>query len=135
MEERCDRFQKRSIKKESKVHALKLALSMIDLTTLEGADSPGKVRLSSPVPQRFTMSANIGRVALCHGLGLNVVAEGVERPAQLGVLAQYGPVSVQGYLLARPVLSDMVVSEATEAALRARKMLAALEVQPRIMRA
>src|SRR6476659_4693954 len=43
-EERIERLQKRSIKKDSKVHALKLALSMIDLTTLEGADSPGKVR-------------------------------------------------------------------------------------------
>lgn len=42
--ERVERLTKRSIKKESKVHALKLALSMIDLTTLEGADSPGKVR-------------------------------------------------------------------------------------------
>src|SRR5205085_9704940 len=44
VEERVERLQKRSIKKESKVQALKLALSMIDLTTLEGADSPGKVR-------------------------------------------------------------------------------------------
>src|SRR5437764_1984476 len=44
IEERVERLQKRSIKKESKVHALKLALSMIDVTTLEGADSPGKVR-------------------------------------------------------------------------------------------
>jgi deoxyribose-phosphate aldolase len=44
IEERVERLAKRSIKKESKVQALKLALSMIDLTTLEGADSPGKVR-------------------------------------------------------------------------------------------
>lgn len=44
VEERVDRLTKRSIKKESKVQALKLALAMIDLTTLEGADSPGKVR-------------------------------------------------------------------------------------------
>ena len=44
IEERVDRLTKRSIKKSSKVMALKLALSMIDLTTLEGADSPGKVR-------------------------------------------------------------------------------------------
>jgi deoxyribose-phosphate aldolase len=44
VEERIDRLAKRSIKKGSKVQALKLALSMIDLTTLEGADSPGKVR-------------------------------------------------------------------------------------------
>ena len=42
--ERAARFQARSIKKASKVEALKLILSMIDLTTLEGADSPGKVR-------------------------------------------------------------------------------------------
>ena len=82
-------------------------------------------------------SAAIARsiVALCHGLGLNVVAEGVERPAQLGVLAQYGPVGVQGYLLARPAHSDAVVSEAQEAALRAQKILEELEAQPRIMRA
>jgi deoxyribose-phosphate aldolase len=44
IEERVDRLTKRSIKKASKVHALKLALAMIDLTTLEGADSPGKVK-------------------------------------------------------------------------------------------
>jgi len=43
-EERTSRFTKRSIKKESKVSALKLALSMIDLTTLEGKDTEGKVR-------------------------------------------------------------------------------------------
>ncbi|MDA0577692.1 MAG: deoxyribose-phosphate aldolase [Verrucomicrobia bacterium] len=44
VEERVARFQKRSIKKESKVHALRLALSMMDLTTLEGQDTAGKVR-------------------------------------------------------------------------------------------
>jgi len=43
VEERVARFCTRSIKKDSKVHALKLALSMIDLTTLEGQDTPGKV--------------------------------------------------------------------------------------------
>ena len=41
--ERVARFQTRSIKKSSKVEALKLILSMIDLTTLEGQDTPGKV--------------------------------------------------------------------------------------------
>lgn len=43
VEERVSRLNKRSIKKESKVQALKLALSMMDLTTLEGKDSEGKV--------------------------------------------------------------------------------------------
>jgi deoxyribose-phosphate aldolase len=42
--ERVARFQSRSIKTSSKIEALKLILSMIDLTTLEGQDTPGKVR-------------------------------------------------------------------------------------------
>lgn len=42
--ERVTRLATRSIKKASKVEGLKLALSMVDLTTLEGADTPGKVR-------------------------------------------------------------------------------------------
>ena len=42
--ERASRLFSRSIKKESKIKALKLVLSMIDLTTLEGKDSPGKVK-------------------------------------------------------------------------------------------
>ena len=44
VEERASRFKSRSIKKASKEQALKLALSMIDLTTLEGQDTAGKVR-------------------------------------------------------------------------------------------
>jgi deoxyribose-phosphate aldolase len=43
-EERASRFTKRSIKKESKLNGLKLVLNMIDLTTLEGKDSDGKVK-------------------------------------------------------------------------------------------
>lgn len=43
IEERAQRFQTRSIKNEAKVQGLKMALSMIDLTTLEGQDTPGKV--------------------------------------------------------------------------------------------
>jgi deoxyribose-phosphate aldolase len=44
VKERAARFQTRSIKKESKIEALHMILSMIDLTTLEGQDTPGKVR-------------------------------------------------------------------------------------------
>ena len=44
VEERVARFTTRSIKNETKVKGLKLALNMIDLTTLEGKDTPGKVR-------------------------------------------------------------------------------------------
>ena len=42
--DRIDRITSRSIKDETKLHGLKLALSMVDLTTLEGADTENKVR-------------------------------------------------------------------------------------------
>jgi deoxyribose-phosphate aldolase len=44
VEERVDALRKRSIKKASKLWALDLAIRMIDLTTLEGKDTPGKIR-------------------------------------------------------------------------------------------
>src|SRR5687768_13703303 len=43
VEERAASLAKRSLKKEAKVWGLKLAIQMIDLTTLEGKDTPGKV--------------------------------------------------------------------------------------------
>jgi deoxyribose-phosphate aldolase len=43
LEERASTLAKRSLKKESKVWGLRLAVSMIDLTTLEGKDTEGKV--------------------------------------------------------------------------------------------
>ena len=43
LEERAASLAKRSIKKESKLQALELAVRMMDLTTLEGSDTPGKV--------------------------------------------------------------------------------------------
>jgi len=44
IEERVARFNTRSIKKQTKTEGLKLALNMIDLTTLEGKDTEGKVK-------------------------------------------------------------------------------------------
>lgn len=43
VDERAAKFTKRSIKNEAKAVGLKMAVSMMDLTTLEGADSKGKV--------------------------------------------------------------------------------------------
>lgn len=43
LEERAATLAKRSIKRESKLQALDLAIRMMDLTTLEGRDTPGKV--------------------------------------------------------------------------------------------
>ena len=44
VEERAAMLAKRSIKREAKLWALDLAIRMMDLTTLEGKDTPGKVR-------------------------------------------------------------------------------------------
>jgi len=43
VEERVARLNSRSIKKDSKMDALKIAMSMLDLTTLDAKDTPGKV--------------------------------------------------------------------------------------------
>jgi deoxyribose-phosphate aldolase len=43
IEERVAKFTTRSIKKKSKLWGLRAAVSMVDLTTLEGKDTPGKV--------------------------------------------------------------------------------------------
>ncbi|MEM6279816.1 MAG: deoxyribose-phosphate aldolase [Verrucomicrobiota bacterium] len=58
VEERASAFQKRSIKKEAKAVGLKMAVSMMDLTTLEGADTAGKVsrlcrKARQPMAQRY----------------------------------------------------------------------------------
>jgi diguanylate cyclase (GGDEF)-like protein len=84
----------------------------LDRTLIEGID-------------RSPRSAAIARsvIALCHGLGLEVVAEGVERAGQLALLAQCGPVAVQGFLLASPVEMQITPQTAETAAARARMLL------------
>ena len=55
-ESRAASFQTRSIKNESKLAGYRLAVSMTDLTTLEGKDTPGKVRSLC----RKAMSPDVG---------------------------------------------------------------------------
>lgn len=50
--ERVESLQRRSIKRESKLWALDLAIRMMDLTTLEGKDTAGKVRALSAKGRR-----------------------------------------------------------------------------------
>ena len=59
-----------------------------------------------------TRSAAIARaiVGLCHSLGLEVTAEGIECPEQLAILADLSPICLQGYLLARPAPADRLLS-------------------------
>src|SRR3979490_2225968 len=67
LEEGASVLATRSIKKASKVFALDLAIRCIDLTTLEGADTPGKVAaLSSKAIRPDPSDPNIpSRAALC----------------------------------------------------------------------
>src|SRR5437763_2775464 len=79
VEERAGSLAKRSIKRESKVFALELAVRMTDLTTLEGADTPGKVAaLASKAIQPDPSDATVPSVAaLC--VYPNLVPPAVER--------------------------------------------------------
>ena len=64
IQERVTRICTRSIKRESKLQALDLALRMMDLTTLEGSDSDGKVRqLCNKAFCPYTEQPNIPSVA------------------------------------------------------------------------
>jgi len=91
----------------------------LDRMLIEGVDSN---------PRSATIVRSI--VTLCHGLGLQIVAEGVERPTQLEFLAHCGPMAVQGYLLAHPVDAAAAPEEAKAATARARTLLAAASNTP-----
>src|SRR5260221_934605 len=62
VEERAAAFAKRSIKTSAKLAGLKLAVSMMDLTTLEGKDTPGKIaflcrKAIQPIDPRYDVPA------------------------------------------------------------------------------
>lgn len=62
--ERIARIQTRSIKGSAKLQGLRMALSMIDLTTLEGKDTPAKVRqLCFKAQHLHDQAANLPTVA------------------------------------------------------------------------
>src|SRR6184192_275022 len=64
VEARAADLGRRSIKREAKLFALDLAVRMMDLTTLEGADTPGKVAaLSSKAMRPDPSDASIPSVA------------------------------------------------------------------------
>jgi deoxyribose-phosphate aldolase len=67
LEERAATLAKRSIKRESKLQALDLAIRMMDLTTLEGQDTPGKIAaLASKAKRPDPVDATVPAVAaLC----------------------------------------------------------------------
>src|SRR5216110_3748998 len=85
LEERAASLAKRSIKKEAKVFALELAIRCMDLTTLEGSDTPGKVAaLASKAVRPDPSDASVPSVAaLC--VYPNLVPTAVERVRGSGV--------------------------------------------------
>jgi deoxyribose-phosphate aldolase len=85
LEERAGTLAKRSIKRETKVFALDLAVRMTDLTTLEGADTPGKVAaVASKAIRPDPSDASVPSVAaLC--VYPNLVPTAVERLRDSGV--------------------------------------------------
>lgn len=85
VEERADTLARRSIKREAKVWALELAVRMMDLTTLEGADTPGKVAaLCSKAVRPDPVDPTVPAVAaVC--VYPNLVTHAVERVRGTGV--------------------------------------------------
>ena len=85
VEERARSFRTRSIKSDAKVAGLRLAVSMLDLTTLEGKDTPGKVahlcrKALRPMPARYNVSRC---AAVC--VYPNMVKEACELTAGSGI--------------------------------------------------
>src|SRR5688572_3731856 len=96
LEERAAAFTKRSIKTSAKLAGLKMAVSMCDLTTLEGKDTPGKVaylcrkalrpahpRLGVPSCAAVCVYPNLARAAklFVAGTGVKVAAVATAFPS------------------------------------------------------
>jgi diguanylate cyclase (GGDEF)-like protein len=77
-------------------------------------------------------SAAIARaiIGLCQGLGLEITAEGVERPDQFALLTSYPGMYIQGYLLAYPVRRDQVMAARIEVGQRAQELLLSSQITP-----
>src|SRR5262249_56479232 len=87
LEERAASLAKRSIKREAKVFALDLAVRMMDLTTLEGQDTPGKVAaLASKAIRPDPSDASVPSVAaICVYPNLVPTAVQPPQPSTLNV--------------------------------------------------
>ena len=66
-------------------------------------------------------------IVLCRSLGLAITTEGVERHEQLDFLASCGDVSVQGYLVSRPMEAPAVVDFVLDSETAIRKLLRTAE--------
>jgi deoxyribose-phosphate aldolase len=112
VEQRAAALASRSIKRESKLFALDLAVRMMDLTTLEGADTPGKVAaLSSKAMRPDPADLTVPSVAaVC--VYPNLVPHALERVRGSGVKVA----SVSTAFPSGQVPTDLKVEEAARVA-------------------
>jgi diguanylate cyclase (GGDEF)-like protein len=62
-------------------------------------------------------------IAMCQGLGLDITAEGIERPEQFAMLLKHRGMYLQGYLLARPTSRDELLPSMAQVARRAQELM------------
>jgi hypothetical protein len=60
---------------------------------------------------------------MCQGLGLDITAEGVERPEQFAMLVRHRGMYMQGYLLAHPTSRDELIPLLEIVAQRSQQLL------------
>jgi diguanylate cyclase (GGDEF)-like protein len=101
------------------IELLPLSRIKLDRSLIAGVDTSAR-------------SAAIARaiIGMCQGLGLEITAEGVERPEQFGWLAGNSGMYIQGYLLSPAVARDQVMTARREVQQRAHELLLTARAQP-----
>jgi diguanylate cyclase (GGDEF)-like protein len=94
---------------------LPLSRIKLDRTLLEGIDSS---------PRSAAIAHAI--IAMCQGLGLQITAEGIERPEQFAMMLRHRGMCLQGYLLGRPTSRDELIPEMANVSQRARQLVVRL---------
>ena len=92
---------------------LPLSRVKLDRSLIESIDSSAR---SQAIAQAI--------IALCQSLGLEITAEGIERPEQLAWLNGHAAMYIQGYLLSPPVPADELLSAISRIPARTRSLLA-----------
>jgi diguanylate cyclase (GGDEF)-like protein len=68
-------------------------------------------------------------IAMCQGLGLDITAEGIERPEQFAMLLEHRGMYLQGYLLARPTSRDELIPSIAHVAQRVQELMLQLPLE------
>jgi diguanylate cyclase (GGDEF)-like protein len=91
---------------------LPLSRIKLDRSLLEGIDnSPRSAAIAHAI------------IVMCQGLGLQITAEGIERPEQFAMMLRHRGMCLQGYLLGRPTSRDELIPELANVSQRARELL------------